>query len=87
MRGFVDNPELIGQRLLGKYSVATTSGSTGTPGIFLLDTHNWTVTLAFSLRMRIGWLSASDMFRPLVRGGRAQDIPASPSYPFVRRPT
>ncbi|RZM88099.1 CoF synthetase, partial [Bradyrhizobium genosp. SA-3] len=57
VRAFVDNPELIGQRLLGKYSVATTSGTTGTPGIFLLDKHNWTVTLAFSLRMMIGALS------------------------------
>ena len=74
VRGFVDNPELIGQRLLGKYSVATTSGSTGTPGIFLLDTHNWTVTLDFSLRMIMGWLSASDIFRLLVRGGRAASV-------------
>ncbi|WP_245332162.1 phenylacetate--CoA ligase family protein [Bradyrhizobium sp. NAS80.1] len=74
VRGFVDNPELIGQRLLGKYSVATTSGSTGTPGIFLLDTHNWTVTLAFSLRVMMGWLSVSDMFRLLVRGGRAASV-------------
>jgi phenylacetate-coenzyme A ligase PaaK-like adenylate-forming protein len=71
VRAFVDNPELIGQRLHGKYSVATTSGSTSTPGIFLLDKPNWTVTHAFLLRMTMGWLSASDMFRLLVRGGRA----------------
>ncbi|OAF13093.1 hypothetical protein AYJ54_44735 [Bradyrhizobium centrolobii] len=74
VRGFVENPELIGQRLLGKYSVATTSGSTGTPGIFLLDTYTWTLTLAFSLRMMMGWLSVSDMFRLLVRGGRAASV-------------
>ncbi|RXH00962.1 phenylacetate--CoA ligase family protein [Bradyrhizobium zhanjiangense] len=74
VRAFVDNPELIGQRLLGKYSVATTSGTTGTPGIFLLDEHNWTVTLAFSLRMMIGALSASDMLRLLVGGGRAASV-------------
>lgn len=74
VRAFVENPELIGQRLLGKYSVATTSGSTGTPGIFLLDKHNWIVTNAFSLRMIISWLSASDMFRLLVRGGRAASV-------------
>src|SRR4029450_13288468 len=32
VRGFVDNSEMIGQRLFGKYSVVITSGSTGTPG-------------------------------------------------------
>ena len=74
VRAFVDTPELIGQRLLGRYSVATTSGSTGTPGIFLLDAHTWTVTFAFSLRMIMGWLSASDMFRLLVRGGRTASV-------------
>ncbi|MEK9281820.1 phenylacetate--CoA ligase family protein [Bradyrhizobium sp. ISRA442] len=74
VRAFVDNPELIGQRLLGKYSVATTSGTTGTPGIFLLDKHNWTVTLAFSLRMMIGALSASEIFCLLVRGGRTASV-------------
>jgi phenylacetate-coenzyme A ligase PaaK-like adenylate-forming protein len=80
VRGFVDNSELIGQRLFGKYSVAITSGSTGTPGIFLLDTHNWTVTLAFSLRMIAGWLSASDMLRLLVGGSAASVLAMGGHY-------
>ena len=54
VRRFVNNPDLIGERFLGRYSVATTAGTTGTPGIFLLDQRNWTVTLAFSLRMMMG---------------------------------
>ena len=74
VRTFVDNPELIGQQFIGKYSVAMTSGSTGTPGIFLLDRRNWAVTLALSLRMMMSWLSAGDMLRLLVRGGRAATV-------------
>ena len=74
VRTFVDNPELIEQQFIGKYSVAMTSGSTGTPGIFLLDRRNWAVTLALSLRMMMSWLRASDMLRLLVRGGRAATV-------------
>ncbi len=34
---FVADQELVGQRYLGRYAVWTTSGTTGTPGIFLQD--------------------------------------------------
>lgn len=37
LRAFVDNPDLIGKQFLGRYTVATTSGTTGTRGLFLLD--------------------------------------------------
>jgi phenylacetate-CoA ligase len=76
VRAFVDDTELIGQQFLGRYSVATTSGSTGTPGIFLLDRRNWAVTLAFSLRMMMGWLSAGDLVRLILAGGRTALIQA-----------
>jgi phenylacetate-CoA ligase len=74
---FVSNPELIGQKFLGKYLVATTSGTTGTPGIFLLDQRNWAVTLAFTIRMMKGWLNAQDLFRILVRSGRTALVQAT----------
>ena len=76
VRTFVDNPELIGRQFLGKYSVTTSSGTTGIPGIFLLDRRNWAVTLAFSLRMMMGWLSAGDILRLVAGGGRTALVQA-----------
>jgi len=70
VQAFADDPDRIGQGFIGKYSVATTSGTTGTPGIFLLDHRNWTVTLAFALHMLMSWLDARDIFQILIRGGR-----------------
>jgi len=70
-REFIENPDLIGARFLGKYTVATTSGTTGTRGIFLLDDRNIAVNnvLTFA-RMMTTWLSASDIIRILRNGGR-----------------
>jgi phenylacetate-CoA ligase len=45
-RAFIDNPELIGERFLGKYIVSTTSGTTGTPGIFIYDDRTMAVVSA-----------------------------------------
>lgn len=36
VRAFIAKPELVGENFLGKYLVGTTSGTTGTPGIFLV---------------------------------------------------
>jgi phenylacetate-coenzyme A ligase PaaK-like adenylate-forming protein len=77
VRAFVNSPDLVGERFLGKYSVATTSGTTGTPGIFLLDQRNWAVTLAFSLRMMMGWLNVADIIDILASGGRMALVQAT----------
>jgi phenylacetate-coenzyme A ligase PaaK-like adenylate-forming protein len=74
---FVSNPKLIGQRFLRKYLVATTSGTTGTPGIFLLDQRNWAVALAFSFRMMMGWLDAGEILRIVAGGARTALILAT----------
>lgn len=50
-RPFADNPKLIGERFLDKYTLATTSGTTGTPGIFVIDDHAMRVTSALMFRM------------------------------------
>ena len=36
-RAFAANPDVIGERFLGRHTLATTSGTTGTPGIFIID--------------------------------------------------
>ena len=38
VRAFVDNPNLVGEPFLGKYTVTTTSGTSGTRGIFCSTT-------------------------------------------------
>ena len=68
-RAFASNPDLIGERLLGKHTLATTSGTTGTPGIFIIDDGAMRVTSALMLRMLRSWLGVGDLAR-IVTGGR-----------------
>src|SRR5262245_24626337 len=49
-RAFVADPELAGTQFLGKYTVVTTSGTTGTPAIFVKDAADLSVNFALSLR-------------------------------------
>ena len=70
VRTFIANPDLIGRRFLDKYLLATTSGTTGTPGIFLLDDRWWAVNLALSARMMTTWLTAGDFIKIFARGMR-----------------
>ena len=77
VRAFVGNLDLIGERFLGKYTVATTSGTTGTPGIFLLDDRALAVTNALGLRMVSAWLGVGDVIRIVARGGRTAMVCAT----------
>lgn len=70
VRAFVDNPDLVGERFLGHYAVFTTSGTTGYPGIFLVDDRAIAVNVALTSRMLSAWLSVGDLIRILVRRGR-----------------
>ncbi|WP_090014162.1 hypothetical protein [Lentzea albidocapillata] len=70
MRAFVDDPTQIGEKFLGRYTVTTTSGTTGVPGIFLADQRTLAVTAALSARMLGSWLTATDVMRVAARGGR-----------------
>lgn len=77
VRAFVNDPDLIGERYLGKYLVAITSGTTGTPGIFLLDSHAIAVNLVLTSRAMLGWLSVGDVIRVLADGGRMATLGAA----------
>ena len=68
-RAFASNPDLIGERFLGRHILATTSGTTGTPGIFIIDDGAMRVTSALFLRMGRSWLGFGDVAR-IVAGGR-----------------
>lgn len=67
-RDFADDPARIGQPFAGRYTLTTTSGTTGTHGIFLQDARAAAVTSAMMARMLAGWLSVRDVAR-IARGG------------------
>ncbi len=77
VRAFVEDSGLIGERFLGRYTVATTSGTTGSRGIFLLDDRSFAVTAALAARMLSAWLSVGDVFRIFARGGRMAMVNAT----------
>lgn len=67
-RRFVEDPTRVGDYYLGRYTLLTTSGTTGARGLFLLDARTMRVTNAMALRMLSTHLSVSDVAR-LVRNG------------------
>lgn len=77
VRAFIADPDLVGEKFLGKYLVATTSGTTGTPGIFVLDDRSLAVTEVLALRMLSAWLDAGDLIRIIARGGRMAMVMAA----------
>ena len=76
-RAFVGDLSLIGEPFLAKYSVAMTSGTTGTPGIFLLDDRTMAVTHALAFRMLTAWLGVGDVVGAIRRGGRVAMVCAT----------
>lgn len=77
VQAFIDDPSLVGTKFLGRYSVATTSGTTGTRGVFLLDTKSLAVTAALAWRMLSSWLSPKDFLYILARRGRTAMVIAT----------
>ena len=77
VRTFVSDPTVIGDRFLGRYTALTTSGTTGTPGIFLWDEYSMTVTYVLALRMLSAWLRIHDVFRIIAHGGRVAMVCAT----------
>lgn len=76
---FVENPDLFrsGKKLLGKYFVITTSGTTGTHGIFLADKRTLSVVSPLALTAFSAWLSPRDIIRIIGGGGRIASVLAT----------
>jgi phenylacetate-CoA ligase len=70
VQAFVQDSTLIGEQFLNRYTVTATSGTTGTPGIFLADRFALSVTAVLGARMLGTWLSGPDLARIATRGGR-----------------
>ena len=56
---FVADPARIGDRFAGRYLVATTAGTTGARGLFVLDDRYWAVTSGLMGRLAAEWLSCA----------------------------
>jgi phenylacetate-CoA ligase len=77
VRKFVQNPDLIGELFMQKYTAAVTSGTTGTPGMFLLDERNRAVTNTWGFRTFGSWLDAGDIVRFFAGGRRVAAVIAT----------
>ncbi|MEU7576917.1 phenylacetate--CoA ligase family protein [Streptomyces sp. NPDC041068] len=77
VRAFTGDPDLIGQRFLGKYLVATTSGTSGRRGLFVLDDRSMNVGAALGTRALTSCLGTAGTLRAAVRGGRFAQLVAT----------
>ena len=77
VRALVDDQERIGEAFLGRYALITTSGTTGTRGIFVLDQRTLTVSAALTVRMVSAWLTPADVLRIGGGGGRTAMVIAT----------
>ncbi|MFZ5479483.1 MAG: phenylacetate--CoA ligase family protein [Myxococcota bacterium] len=67
VRALVEDPARVGERFLGRYTVATTSGTTGTRGLFVIDHGTFRLAGAMMLRAFAAWLGARDLLGILAR--------------------
>lgn len=77
VREFVGDPDLIGARFLGKYLVATTSGTTGRRGLFVQDRRYQHIASALTGQVMAGWLGAGNLLRVAARGGKLAQLVAT----------
>ena len=64
---FVADPGRVGAPYLGRYFVATTSGTTGHPGVFVHDGLACAVYASFTYRVDLTWLTAPSQWLQLAR--------------------
>jgi phenylacetate-CoA ligase len=74
---FINDPQLIGEQFKTKYTLLTTSGTTGARGIFAIDQRSMAVTTALALRMLSGWLGFRDAARAVAARARMAMIMAT----------
>ncbi|MGC7097338.1 phenylacetate--CoA ligase family protein [Amycolatopsis lurida] len=77
VREFVDDPSRIGARFLGKYLVATTSGTTGRRGLFVQDSRYQHIASTLTGQVLAGWLGTGGLARVAARGGKLAQLVAT----------
>ncbi|MBT2231138.1 phenylacetate--CoA ligase family protein [Nonomuraea sp. NEAU-A123] len=81
VQAFVADPTLVGERFCGRYLVATTTGTSGVRGIFLMDERSMTVETSLGSRASAG-VGVGDVLRTLARAGRSA-IMSAPGGHFL----
>jgi phenylacetate-CoA ligase len=81
VQAFVADPTLVGQPFQDRYLVATTSGTSGLRGLFVLDERNQAVHTSLGSRAMAA-LGVGDVVRTITRLGRTAVIAAS-GGPFL----
>jgi phenylacetate-coenzyme A ligase PaaK-like adenylate-forming protein len=77
-RSFVSDGSLVGRRFLGRYVAFSTSGTTGTPAVFLHDDGAMSVYAALTALRRLLPLASAGMLRAVIaRGGRTATVVAT----------
>lgn len=71
------DPARIGELLGGRYLVVTTSGTSGTRGVFVLDERYWAVATAMMPMILQRWLRGRELWRIVARGGRFAQLIAT----------
>jgi phenylacetate-coenzyme A ligase PaaK-like adenylate-forming protein len=77
---FVAAPDRIGRSLAGRYSIWTSSGSTGVPGIFVHDPDALAVYDALEAQRFRGLRSPTDLLRQLIEGDRYAMVAATDGH-------
>lgn len=79
---FTSDPERVGHRFLGRYLAATTTGTSGTRGLFVLDDRNQNVHTALGSRTS-GAVGFGDMLRIATHGARTAVVTAPGGHYFT----
>ncbi|WP_427892733.1 phenylacetate--CoA ligase family protein [Kribbella sp. GL6] len=82
VEAFVADPALVGHRFLGEYLVATSSGTSGLRGLYVMDRQYTGMDMVLASRAG-GLLSARDGIRLLARGGRTAVVAAPNGHFFT----
>ncbi|MHA7987327.1 phenylacetate--CoA ligase family protein [Rathayibacter sp. CAU 1779] len=82
VEAFAADPELVGHPFLGRYLVATTSGTSGIRGLFVLDERALAMESALGSRAS-GLLGVRDVIRMLAGGGRTAVVTAPGGHFFT----
>ena len=77
---FIADPDRIGHSLLGRFSVFTSSGTTGTPGYFVHDPDAMAVYDALEAQRFRGLLSPTDLLRQVMEGDRYAMVAATEGH-------
>lgn len=70
VKSFIDNPDLVGELFLDKYLVGTSSGTTGHPGVFLMDSYARKVYTALAVRRASDLLKTGEIIKAVWGGLR-----------------